>query len=66
MKKTKALYAVELDVSWEAGRPDSWVIHEELDADNQPWLCVYETKKEALAAAQGRDHKARVVRFTRG
>jgi len=63
--KAKKLYALELDISAEAMVKDYWVIHSELDSDNNPALCVYETKKEALEATKGRDHKARVVKFIR-
>lgn len=63
--KAKALYAVELDISVEAMKSDYWVIHAEMDSDNALNLCVYETKKEALEAAKGRDHKSRVVKFVR-
>jgi hypothetical protein len=64
MRAQKRLYAVELDISQEAGRPDYWVIHNESE-DWAPGLCVYETKKEALEAAKGRDHKSRIVTFER-
>ena len=60
----KVLYAVELDISQEAGR-DYWVIHQELDESNDGHLCVFETKKEALESAKGRDHASRVVKFVR-
>lgn len=64
MKATKELWAVELDISQEAGRPDYWVIHDEGE-NGYPRLCVYESKREAKEAAKGRDHRARVVRFVR-
>ena len=64
MRAPKVLYAVELDISYEAGRPDYWVIHDEGEGGVSQ-LCVYETKREAREAAKGRDHRARIVRFVR-
>ena len=72
-KCQKVLYAVELDISAEAacqgygvGKAGYWVIHEEFDdTDGGQHLCVFETKKEALKSAKGRDHASRVVKFVR-
>lgn len=64
MKNIKVLYAVELDVSEEAGIPDYWVIHYDGIRDGED-ICVYETKKAAIAGSKGRDHKSRIVRFFR-
>lgn len=64
-EKQRAIYAVELDVSYEAAKPDNsyWLIHREEDNDGVDQLCVYITKKEALRESKGRDHKSRVVKF---
>ena len=65
MRNQKNLWAVELDISQEAGRRDYWVIHSEDDSDGYGHLLVFDTKKEALAEAKGRDHASRVVQFSR-
>jgi hypothetical protein len=65
LRNTKTLWAVELNISYEAGKPDYWVIYSEADDLGLYSLCVYETKKEAVEAAKGRDHASRVVKFTR-
>jgi hypothetical protein len=63
---TKTLWAVELDISFEAGKKDTWVIYDEIGDDGTgPKLCVYETRREALVVAGQRDHDARVVKFIR-
>lgn len=63
--KQQIIWAVELDISYEAAKPEGsyWTVHQEEDADGKDRLCVYRTKKEAIAAAKGRDHKSRVVKF---
>ena len=67
MAQQKVLYAVELDISREAGKPPGsyWVIHAEEDEAGNDNLCVYVTKKEAQERAKGCDHNSRVVTFTR-
>jgi hypothetical protein len=64
MRNVKRLYAVELDVSQEAGRPNYWVIHDEGEGGS-PGLCVYESKREANARSKFTDHQSRVVTFER-
>ena len=59
------LWAVELDISAEANRPEGtyWVVHVELGDDNEQHPCVFFDRKDAVERAKGCDHRARVIAY---